>query len=92
MIWGVSVPSEPPDKEPGKSQDWSVREGTPHFADEALPAGKQAYTDYRDHDRRLTREPVNEMARPVHVVDAIDRGQRVKVEKLPNGIYEARGA
>lgn len=81
-----------PTSESQRDQDWSVRTDAVHVADDPLPAGGYGWTDYRDHDRRLTRNSQHPHSRPVYVVEPLMSGDRVRVtETAPgSGNYEAR--
>lgn len=91
--WPTPAPANSTDaSESKKFQDWTVRHGVPHEAVDSLPAGEDAFTDYANYDRKLTRKPQHENAQRVKVMDPLAPGDRVKVSEASpgSGKHEAR--
>lgn len=82
----------PPTSEGQRDQDWTVRTDAVHVADDPLPSGGYGWTDYGDHDRRLTRKAAHPQARAVYILDPLMPGDRVRVSEpvAGSGQYEAR--
>jgi len=80
---GVMV-SDPAENKPTE-RGWQVREGSIHWIPEALPAGEQAWTDYRDDDCTLRRRKPCDGSQPVRVTSPLFPGYRVKVQAQEGG-------
>ena len=84
----MSIPTEGTPKE----QNWDVRINSAHDVTDPLPAGGDAWTDYRDHNRRLTRRQEHPQAHRVAVAEPLLPGQRANVREIGPHTYEARRA
>ena len=73
-------------------QQWSVRTDHPHFADDYLPSGSEAWTQYKNYDRLLTKNKMDDRAKPVKMLEPCGPGDRVIVRQASNGHYEATRA
>jgi hypothetical protein len=82
----------PPTTEKPPEQQWAIRPDRPHWAADAIPAGADAWTDYRGRDRSLTRQRQHDQAQRVRVSDPLTPGDRVTITEIEPNVYEARRA
>jgi DNA-binding CsgD family transcriptional regulator len=79
-----AIVSEPIENKP-TARGWQVREGAVHWVPETLPAGEQAWTDYREDDCMLRRQKPCDGSQPVRVTSPLFPGARVRVKACEGG-------